>query len=169
MPLIREGRIVADSWRRVSDEEPLPRDVDPIVGLTRWKDERESLIALNRRLGLFLEAGESPDEVVGDLERLSLIALEFPKFNDGRAFSYARLLRERHGFTGELRAVGQVLRDQLFFMLRCGFDAFEVGDEVSPEVWRKALREINHVFQATGDGRATAIRLRAGRDRVAAE
>jgi uncharacterized protein (DUF934 family) len=90
-----------------------------------------------------------------------VIALEFPKFGDGRAYSYARLLRERYGFRGELRAVGNVLRDQALFMLRCGFDAFEVTEGTPIEGWREALGEISVVYQPTADGRPVAHGLRA--------
>ena len=89
-----------------------------------------------------------------------MIALEFPTFKDGRAYSTARLLRERHGFRGELRAVGNVLRDQLSFMHRCGFNAFEVDGDDAAEKLREALAEVGACYQWTGDRRTTAARLR---------
>ncbi len=89
-----------------------------------------------------------------------MIALEFPSFGDGRAYSYARLLRERHGYRGELRAVGNVLRDQALFMRRCGFDAFEVAEGTGIAGWREALGEISVFYQPTEDGRPATPALR---------
>ena len=91
------------------------------------------------------------------------MALEFPKFGDGRAFSYARLLRERYGFTGEVRAVGEVLYDQLVFMHRCGFDAFEIAADDAAGRWLQALGEISVWYQPTADGRPSAMSLRQRR------
>ena len=89
-----------------------------------------------------------------------MIALVFPTFKDGRAYSQARLLRERHGFKGELRATGQVLRDQFLFMLRAGFDAFEVKKKSDSEVFAKVAKRYSVFYQPTGDGRITAFRRR---------
>jgi phosphoadenosine phosphosulfate reductase len=111
---------------------------DPVIlSKTRWLAERERLGHRNAPLGLLIEAGESIDDVAADLPRFALIALSFPKFRDGRAFSTARLLREKHGFAGELRAVGNVLSDLIPFMRRVGFDAFEVTHAPT----RRALAE----------------------------
>src|SRR3546814_6954056 len=96
----------------------------------------ERLRGHNGRLGLRLKSDQSPAGIAEDLGHFQLVALEFPRFGDGRAYSYARLLRERSGFKGELRAVGNVLRDQFLFMLRCGFDAFEVANENAVDAWR---------------------------------
>ena len=97
-----------------------------ILSRKRWLAERDALAGRNAPLGLHLDAGERIDDIAADLPRFALIALGFPKFSDGRAFSTARLLREKHGYTGELRAVGNVLSDQIPLMRRVGFDAFEV-------------------------------------------
>jgi len=160
MPLLKDGQIVADAWAALAEDAAPEGDV--IVGLERWQADRESLRAHNGRLGLRLKSDQSPAELADDLGRFDLIALEFPRFGDGRAYSYARLLRERHGFTGELRAVGNVLRDQLFFMVRCGFDSFEVADDKAVAGWQEAMKEISVLYQPTGDGRQTAFALRRG-------
>lgn len=159
MPLIREGRIVADPWRAVADEAPLP-DGPVILPLARWQAEGAALAGRNQPLGVRLASDQPPALIAADLDRLALVALEFPKFTDGRAFSYARLLRERHGFRGELRAVGQVLRDQLLFMLRCGFDAFEIPETAPAEAWLRAFSEIGVFYQPAADGRPAAAALR---------
>jgi uncharacterized protein (DUF934 family) len=123
MPLIKNDKLIEDSWVAANDDEPLPLAEAIIVSLERWQAARGELLSRNGRLGLRLKSDQSPVLVAEDLEHFDLIALEFPKFKDGRAYSYARLLRERYGYKGELRAVGEVLRDQLIFMHRCGFDA----------------------------------------------
>ena len=104
MPLIKDGRVVEDTWLRLEDDaEPEPGTA-VIVSLERWQAERETLAGRNAPLGLWLKSDQSPAGVAEDLGHFDLVALEFPKFNDGRAFSYGRLLRERYGFTGEAAA-----------------------------------------------------------------
>ncbi len=124
-PIWRDGAFRSDAWMRVGNGEPLP-DGPAIITRRRWLSERDGLSARNQPLGLLIAAGERIDDVAGDLHRFALVALEFPKFSDGRAFSTARLVREKYGFAGELRAVGNVLADQIPLMRRVGFDAFEV-------------------------------------------
>jgi phosphoadenosine phosphosulfate reductase len=110
---------------RAKDGEALP-EAPAIVSKTRWLAERDGLAGRNAPLGLLIAAGEGVDDIAPDLARFALVALDFPKFSDGRAFSTARLLREKHGYAGELRAVGNVLSDQIPYMRRVGFDTFEV-------------------------------------------
>lgn len=162
MPLIKHGRPAADPWIVLAGGEPTPDGAAIIVGLARWQAEREALIRRPGPLGLRLKSDQPPGLVAGDLGCFALVALEFPKFTDGRAYSYARLLRERHGFQGEVRAVGNVLRDQFLFMHRCGFDAFEVADR-HLDAWTGALNEITVAYQPAGDGLVPAWRLRHGR------
>ncbi len=163
MPLIKDSELVPDPWVSLDDEAALPEGAPAIVGLERWRSERETLIKRNAPLGIRLRSDQPPKLVLEDLDRFAVVALEFPKFGDGRAYSYARLLRERYGFRGELRAVGNVLRDQALFMLRCGFDAFEVAEAGALEGWRAALGEISVFYQPTADGRSPAHGLRAKR------
>ena len=114
------------------------------------------LLARGAPLGVRLKSSELAKELGDDARLLELVALEFPTFRDGRAYSSARLLRERYGFSGELRAVGDVLRDQFLFMHRCGFDAFEVADATAVDAWRKALAEFTVFYQPATDGRMPA-------------
>ena len=146
MPLIRDGALVEDRWTRVADDGAMP-DGPAIVSLARWQAEREALIGRNGALGLLLASSEAPEAVAGDLERFALICLDFPKFQDGRAFSAARKLRQRFGFKGELRAVGNVLRDQFLFMVRCGFDSFEVTERHGLDVWQRAATAVTLTYQ----------------------
>ncbi len=163
MPLIKNNEVVPDPWASLGDEEALPEGAPAIVGLERWQNQRETLIERNAPLGIRLRSDQPPGPIAEDVHRFQVIALEFPKFGDGRAYSYARLLRERYGFRGELRAVGNVLRDQALFMLRCGFDAFEVAEDSALEGWRAALAEISVFYQPTADGHSPAHALRAKR------
>jgi uncharacterized protein (DUF934 family) len=160
MPLLKDGKIAEDSWTALSEGgEPAPRG-NVILTLEQWQAGRERLRGHNGRLGLRLRSDQSPAQVAGDLHYFDLVALDFPRFGDGRAYSYARLLRERYAFKGELRAVGNVLRDQLLFMVRCGFDAFEIAGDNAVESWREALAEIDLWYQPTGVSRSSAGVLR---------
>ena len=161
MPLIKDNELVPDPWVTLGDDAALPEGAPAIVSLERWQNERETLIKRNAPLGIRLRSDQPPGPIAEDLDRFQVIALEFPKFGDGRAYSYARLLRERYGFRGELRAVGNVLRDQALFMLRCGFDAFEVAEDSTLEGWRESFAEISVFYQPTADGRSPAHALRA--------
>jgi uncharacterized protein (DUF934 family) len=164
MSLIKVGpngpEAIADPWHFVADDEALPDSGAIAVSLARWQREREALLARKSPLGVRLQAGEHPKAIEPDLGRLDLVALEFPKWTDGRAFSYARTLREQYGYKGELRAVGQVVRDTLLFMRRCGFDAFQIARADAVATWLKALSEIDVFYQPTGDGRPTVWELR---------
>ncbi len=151
--LIKGGEIVADAWIRLEDDATAPPGADVIVSLARWKAEREALAARNGGVGVRLDGADSPAELKDDLARLGVIALAFGTFKDGRAFSHARLLRERYGFKGELRAVGDVLRDQLFFMHRCGIDAYELRPDRSAEDALAAFRELSVTYQGAADDR----------------
>jgi len=121
----QDGAFRSDPWVVAPAGEPLP-DWPVIVSRQRWLAERALLMGRNAPLGLRLEAGERVDDLATDLARFSLIALAFPTFADGRAFSTARLLRDKYAYRGELRAVGNVLSDLIPFMRRVGFDSFEV-------------------------------------------
>jgi uncharacterized protein (DUF934 family) len=160
MPLIKNDLIVEDSWVFLADDEALPSRGQVVVSLERWQEQARELLKSGLRLGVKLRSGQRAEEIANNVDALSMIALEFPKFTDGRSYSTARLLRERYGFAGELRAVGDILRDQLFFMLRCGFDSFEIADGIGLEAWLEATREIRHVYQPTHDGRLSILRQR---------
>jgi uncharacterized protein (DUF934 family) len=131
-----------------------------IVSLAQWQAQRDALLARGAPLGIRLHSDQPPELIAADLPRFSVIALEFPKFRDGRAYSYARLLRERYGYKGELRAVGDVLLEQLFFMLRTGFDAFELTSQDPVGDYRTALADFSVWYQPAADGRPTAVQLR---------
>jgi phosphoadenosine phosphosulfate reductase len=126
MPLWRRGGFVGDEWIVVGDGARISPDGAIVVSLKRWLAERADLSLRAGAVGVAVEAGADAQAHLAELADRPLVALAFAKFADGRAFSYARLLRERYGFCGELRAIGDVLIDEIPLMLRCGFDSFEV-------------------------------------------
>lgn len=164
MPLIRveNGRAVeaSDGFARVGDDAALPEGA-VTVSLARFRKERESLLARNTPLGVRLKAEENPELLGEDVSRFALIELEFPKFRDGRAFSWARMLRTRLGFGGEIRAVGDFLYDQVNYQRRVGFDAWETT--LTTAQFERAFTEMTNVYQPSTDGRKTIRDLRAGR------
>jgi len=164
MALLRNARVEDDDWVFVADDQPVPTDGPVAVSLARYQAERDRLNGRQDPLGLVLASGETPRAVAGDVGRFALICLDFPKFTDGRAYSAARLLRERFGFQGELRATGNVLRDQLAFMWRCGIDAFEIPDSVNALQWLSALNEISVHLQPAADGPPDGGERRGFRD-----
>jgi len=152
MPYIKKGEIAEDVYVRVDGDEPVPTGVPVIVPL-EWLLARtpDSLEGRNVPLGVALP-NDKPESVLEPyLGRLSLIALDFPIYRDGRAFTQARRLREAYGFKGEIRATGDVLRDQFLFLVRAGFDGFEVRKDADAEAFSKALREFSGFYQAAGE------------------
>ncbi|MCX5495918.1 DUF934 domain-containing protein [Kaistia dalseonensis] len=128
MALWKNGAFAEDNFRLVPDEAALADGEPSIVTLARFRAERDQLLGRNTPIGLLIPPGADWSDIVGDLSRFSVIALDLPKFADGRAFSIGRLLRDRDGFTGELRAVGAFFLDQMPFLKRVGFDAFSTSD-----------------------------------------
>ncbi|MDP6473743.1 MAG: DUF934 domain-containing protein [Alphaproteobacteria bacterium] len=160
MPLIKNGAIAEDAWQFPADDAPLPGAGPVAVSLARWRREREVLLARGEPIGLAMNSDERAEDIASEHGAFELIALDFPTFRDGRPYSTARLLRERYGYGGELRAVGDVSRDQFLFMHRCGFDAFQVSGGATLEGWLRAVSEISIWYQPTGDPRAALGALR---------
>ena len=160
--LIKGGRLAPDNWQRLeaadgrwlrTGEDGLlpdfPEDVDLLVPLAIWRARKDDLLARRGRNGVRLEPHEGPEQIAADIERLALVAVNFPKFGDGRGYSTARLLRERYGYRDELRAVGDVLRDQLLFLARSGFDAFELREDQEPHAALAAFGELSEQYQSS--------------------
>src|SRR6201996_4644557 len=156
MPLVKNGKIAADIFVHVPDDAELPQGCAVLVSAARFLEDPKALLARMGELGVIWPNNRDLDDLVPYLDRLAAIALVFPTFRDGRAYSQARLLRERHGFRGELRATGQVLRDQFVFMLRSGFDAFEVKKDSDAAAFADVSKRYTVVYQPTGDRRETA-------------
>lgn len=149
MPLLENGRPIADHWTSIADTEALPAGPAIITG-PRWLAERTRLMAERREIGIALANDARVEDFAADVARFGVIALAFPKYTDGRAYSQARLLRERYGFRGELRATGNILPDQLAFMRRCGFSTFETDDPRVPAAWEAAMTRFSVHFQPAG-------------------
>ncbi|MED5431457.1 MAG: DUF934 domain-containing protein [Pseudomonadota bacterium] len=148
--VIIDGAIVENQWQRLEAgdlENGTPADGKIIVPLAYWQENRDALISRGD-VAVWLAPGEEPKDLEDDLGALPLIAIHFPAFKDGRGYSYARELRTRYGFKGEVRATGDVLRDQLFYMTRCGFNAFEVREDRSIEDALNGLKDFTVTYQA---------------------
>ncbi|WP_315837362.1 DUF934 domain-containing protein [Bradyrhizobium prioriisuperbiae] len=159
MPLVKNTTIVADEFVRVADEDSIP-DGPVLLPAARFLVDPDGVLKRNAKVGVIWPNNKPIAELAPYLDRLAAIALVFPTFRDGRGYSQARLLRERFGFRGELRAIGQVLRDQFVFMLRAGFDAFEVKKDSDAAAFADVAKRYSVFYQPTGDGRATATRQR---------
>ena len=160
MPLVKQGSITADLFVHVADVAELPSDGAILVTAARFFENPEGLLKRAGKVGVIWPNNRDLDDLVPYLDRLAAVALVFPIFRDGRAYSQARLLRERHGYEGELRATGQVLRDQFVFMSRAGFDAFEVKKDADAEAFAATVKRYSVFYQPTGDGRVTALHRR---------
>ena len=160
MPLVKHGKITNDALVHVADDAEIPGDGAILITAARFLEDAEGLSRRVGRTGVIWPNNRDVDDLVPYLDRLAVIALVFPTFRDGRAYSQARLLRERHGFKGELRATGQVLRDQFVFMLRAGFDAFEVKKDSDAAAFAATTKRYSVFYQPTGDGRVTALNRR---------
>ena len=160
MPLVKGGDIAADRYVCILDDAPIPANGAVLIAAERFFADAAEFAAREAETGVIWPNNRDIDELRPHLDKLALIALVFPKFQDGRAYSQARILRERLGFRGELRATGQVLRDQFVFMLRAGFDSFEVKKDADAKVFSEVAQRYSVFYQPTGDGRLTAFRQR---------
>jgi uncharacterized protein (DUF934 family) len=160
MPLVKGGKIADDPFVPVADGAELPAEGCVLVSAARLLEDPEALLKRGARVGVIWPNSRDVDDLVPYLDRLAAVALVFPTFRDGRAYSQARLLRERYSYRGELRATGQVLRDQFVFMLRAGFDAFDVKKQADAEAFAQTVQRYSVFYQPTGDGRLTALHRR---------
>lgn len=145
--IIKNKQLVEDTFTEWQGEGDLPAaNVDVIVSLATLTTHPQ-LLERNGKLGVKVTGDTEPNVLLPFLDKLALIAVEFPKFSDGRGYSLARLLRERHHFKGELRAVGDVLRDQLFFLHRVGFDAFVVREDRCPTDALQSFNDFSVTYQ----------------------
>ena len=159
MTLIKNGAIIADPFVNVSKAESIPASGAVIVSLDQWQANRAALLARGTPVGVQLGSDQHPRAIRADLNSLAVVALEFPAFRDGRAYSYATLLR-RYGYRGEIRAVGDVLLEQLHFMQRCGFTTYIYNGVDPTGDWATANADMSVWYQPTGDEHPTAIELR---------
>ena len=159
--IIKNGQVLDETWHLLPKDatlDGLSNCDDLIVPLALWVEHAHALKARDGGLGVWLEAGE---EIADQLDNFQVIALNFPSFTDGRHCSTAYLLRTRYGYKGEVRAIGDVLRDQLFALKRCGFDAFALREDKDPHDALKSFEEFAEVYQASSDQPLPLFRRRA--------
>jgi uncharacterized protein (DUF934 family) len=147
MPLIRDGAIVEDRYRRIEDDGPILEDGAILVPAARFLADAAEFPRRTAPIGVLWPNDRRVAELAPHLDCIALVALQFPKFRDGRAYTQARQLRERYGFCGELRATGDVLRDQFLFMLRAGFDSLEVAKAKDAHAFAEAARRYSVFYQ----------------------
>ena len=147
--LLKDRAFVTDRWTRVSCDSGQPIDgAAPLLPLALWQERRATLLTRTpEQLGIWMTGDGEPESIGTDVGRFGCIAIEFPAFMDGRGFSCGRLLRERHGYLGELRAIGDIIPDQLHYLWRCGFDAFELPDSVSLETALRCLDAFSTAYR----------------------
>lgn len=160
MPLVKKGAIETDVYVHVGDDTEIPVGGAVLIPATRFLVDPDALLKREGPTGVIWPNNRDLDEVVPYLGRLAVVALVFPTFRDGRAYSQARILRERYNYKGELRATGQVLRDQFVLMLRAGFDSFEVKKDSDAAAFAETVKRYTVFYQPTGDGRVTALHQR---------
>ncbi len=162
--IIKNGQLVDETWHLLPKDatlEGVSNCDDLIVPLGLYVEHSSALKARDGGLGVWLEAGEEIEEIADQLDNFQVIALNFPAFTDGRHSSTAYMLRTRYGYKGEIRAIGDVLRDQLWALHRCGFDAFALREDKDPDDALKAFSEFNEVYQASADEPLPLFRRRA--------
>lgn len=148
--IIKDGAIVADTYQLITDAGALPAQ-DILVSLDVWQQQRDAILAHPHKKAVMLKPDQHPEVIADDVKQFDMIALDFPAFADGRGYSYAALLRQRFGFTGELRATGDVFKDNLFYLKRCGFNSFAVRADKDINVALQGLNDFSESYQASVD------------------
>jgi uncharacterized protein (DUF934 family) len=162
MRVIKDKKIVDDEWsviRDLDDAAPVP-DGDVILPFHYWQANRETLLKQASKHAVWINGDTDVEDLISDLEHFSMIALDFPVFKDGRCYSHARLLKDRYDYKGDLRAIGDVLRDQLFFMHRCGIDSFQIREDKDAEDALNAFNDFTVRYQAAADDAVPIYKLR---------
>lgn len=164
--LIKNRHPATDPWQLLEpaadgSQPSIPPDGDVIVPLVTWLEQRDALLSRSGRLGVWLDSNEEPALIADDLHHFGVVAVNFPQFTDGRGYSIARLLRERYRWRGELRAIGDVQRDQLFYLARCGFDAFALRESGDMQSALSAFGDFSEAYQASVERTQPLFRRRA--------
>jgi uncharacterized protein (DUF934 family) len=171
--IIKQRQVVADNWQLLKAAADavvsIPPDGDVIVPFNVWRAQRDALISRAGRLGVWLDSHEDPALIAPDLKHFDLVAVNFPQFTDGRGYSIARLLRERYGWRGELRAIGDVLRDQLFYLAQCGFDAFALRAGQDAQAALAAFGDFSDAYQTSVERPQPLFRRRGASSPAGAE
>lgn len=157
--VIIDGNVVENTYTVVAAEEAVPGSGNVLVALNTWQENKDALLTRGN-VGVWLNSDETPDLLQADLEKLNIVAINFPVFADGRGFSYARRLREEFNFKGELRAIGDTIRDQLYFYKRCGFNAVALRDEATSSDAKASLNDFSVNYQGAVDQPQPLFRTR---------
>ena len=158
--VLKDNRLIDDSWTLLTeDSESLPSG-DILLSYSQWQIFSDQLDSHDGSVGVIIEGNADIEDIIEPLLKLPLIAINFPKFADGRAFSSARLIRERYEYTGEIRAVGGFIRDQLYYLSRCGFNAFKFDDSVDLTESAKSLQDFSEAYQVSVDQESPLFRRR---------
>ncbi len=154
MRVIKDNEVVDDSWQQIqeSDTEKAIPEGDVIVPFSYWQAHRLDLVERKGKLGVCINGDDETEEVAKDLAYFDLIAVDFPAFKDGRGYSHARILRDQYEYKGDLRAVGDVLRDQLYYLQRCGINSFHVREDMDYEDAMKGFSDFSVKYQTAADG-----------------
>ncbi len=170
--IIKNRQVAANNWQllKAGADKSLPAvpEGDVIVPLAQWLAQKDALLARKGRLGVWLANTDDPAVIAGDLNHFDLVAVDFPHFTDGRGSSIARLLRERYGWTGELRAIGDVIRDVVFYLSRCGFDAFDLKAGEDAKAALSAFGDFSEAYQTSVERPQPLFRRRAATAQAAA-
>lgn len=161
--LIKDGAIASDEWQLLSADEAaseLPQG-KIILPLTVWQERQAELSSRQSEIGVWLDSADLADTLGESAKGLPLVAINFPTFMDGRGFSTARLLRDSYGFDGELRAIGHIIRDQLFYLKRCGFNSFTFADDIDVEAALASLQDFSEAYQTCVERKQPLFRRRA--------
>lgn len=168
MPLLKNGKVKPDDWTFAEDGAPTHDGGPVIVSIGRFLAEHEVLLASNHPIGVRVANTDDPAQLAPWLDRLGLVELNFPKYTDGRAFSQAQLLRRRYGYKGEVRATGQVLRDQLRLMIRSGFDAIQIDAADAEAIYAFSSHEFSEFYQTASDAAVPIFLKRHGKTQTKA-
>jgi uncharacterized protein (DUF934 family) len=169
MALIKDRKLALDRWQLLEftadcDMPALPAAGEVIVPFRHWPALRATALTRSTPIGVWMTGVDEPAAIAGDLDRLDLIAVRFDSFTDGRGYSTGTLLRQRYGFRGELRAIGDIQRDQLYYLARCGFDAFLLRESADVEVALEAFDDFGEAYQAAADRPLPLFRRRVSLD-----
>ncbi len=151
MRVIRDRNIVSDPVTHLADDDAIPTEGAISVTLARFREELASLSTRSAKTGIRLDGDDNVREAADLIKAADFVAMEFPRYADGRCYSQARILRDQMGYTGELRAVGDVLRDQVFYLRRCGFDTLEIREDQRIEDALAALNDFTVTYQPAAD------------------
>ena len=146
--LIKIDSIVEDAWQVLDKEFSGELNQDKVFVPLNYLLEHKDILDDDKDIGVWLDSYEGPEALEPYLSKLPAVAINFPKFVDGRGYSYARILRDRFAYQGEIRAIGDVLHDQLFYMKRCGFDAYAVREDKDIDVALNGLSDFSEAYQA---------------------